>query len=466
MENEDIQRNNQKQEYNYDMCQKKCFDCLETGDVSYFSELLNSLEVYIWDLHDHDGYSLITKSSFLNMTDITIFLIEEVRKKAMNIDANILSKWINHKGNNGFTALHYASFRGNIRIIEKLIENGADITIMNNNGLNVMHLAAQGDQPTSLVYFKEKHSLKINPEDKVLSTPLHWACYMGSESAVDYLVSWNADINCKDKDGFTPLHLSIMTEKTRIVRKLLKLGANTEAKDSKNRKPVDIAIQMNNQALIELLSNASNLFSCTVSQQKAEDSNLFPLLFYIYFTITEAFNYFIIVPSLENLSMFGFKDQLSIIFFSFLIITYLKLYFSDPGYRKIKNNKSLEKLVIDGEVLNNICPWCVNQMSCNTRHCYFCKKCVENHDHHCIWIKNCVGRNNYKTFMLFLILVCIKIIVNIYLSFFCKIHYKNIGYYSKNNTMRFSYNLNIIPIRKCCVCLSVITGLLIFVPVL
>lgn len=44
-----------------------------------------------------------------------------------------------------FTALHYASFRGNVDICDLLIDRGADYTLKNLYGLNVIHIAAQGD---------------------------------------------------------------------------------------------------------------------------------------------------------------------------------------------------------------------------------------------------------------------------------------------------------------------------------
>lgn len=54
----------------------------------------------------------------------------------------------------GFSALHFASFRGNLNIIQALLDNGADMYQRNNFGINVMHVAAQGDQPVSLYFFK------------------------------------------------------------------------------------------------------------------------------------------------------------------------------------------------------------------------------------------------------------------------------------------------------------------------
>ena len=41
-----------------------------------------------------------------------------------------------------WTPLHYASFRGNLDAIYTLIKAGADISLINANGLNVMHAAA------------------------------------------------------------------------------------------------------------------------------------------------------------------------------------------------------------------------------------------------------------------------------------------------------------------------------------
>lgn len=51
--------------------------------------------------------------------------------------------WINAKTKGeGWTALHYASFQGNVDAIYSLLKYGADITVVNNNGLNMLHVAA------------------------------------------------------------------------------------------------------------------------------------------------------------------------------------------------------------------------------------------------------------------------------------------------------------------------------------
>ena len=91
-----------------------------------------------------------------------------------------------------------------------LVDNGADIYIKNTHGLNVLHIAAQGDQPISLFYFKSQ-SMDIYCKDNRNSTPLHWACFSNSEMALVYLLGWYAKdkLDMKDQDGFTPLHLTV-----------------------------------------------------------------------------------------------------------------------------------------------------------------------------------------------------------------------------------------------------------------
>ena len=111
----------------------------------------------------------------------------------------------------GYTAIHYASFRGNIDIIELLIQNGADFLVKSPKGLNVLHLAAQGDRPDSLIYFKEKYKLDICERDLNGSTPLHWASFVGSDNILNFLLSWNIDINVQENMGYTPLHLAVMS---------------------------------------------------------------------------------------------------------------------------------------------------------------------------------------------------------------------------------------------------------------
>jgi ankyrin repeat protein len=147
----------------------------------------------------------------MNLTILVNTMIDELKLR-LGIEARKeIKKWVNERSDQGHTALQYASYRGNIEVIQKLILNGAEVEICNNRGLNVLHMASQGNQPGSLVYFKEKYLMNIQSVDDLGSTPLHWGCYTGSEAAVLFLLSWNINVNSQDREGLTPLHLAVMS---------------------------------------------------------------------------------------------------------------------------------------------------------------------------------------------------------------------------------------------------------------
>ena len=94
-----------------------------------------------------------------------------------------------------WTALHYASFSGNLDAIYTLLKYKADIYALNINKLNMLHVACQGDNPAPLYLFYKQLGLDLNATDKRGSTPLLWACYSQSETALTYLLAWHPDVN-------------------------------------------------------------------------------------------------------------------------------------------------------------------------------------------------------------------------------------------------------------------------------
>lgn len=138
-------------------------------------------------------------------------MIDELKLRLGDSNKEILESWVNSKSKEGNTPLLYACFRGNIDLIEILIENSADYTHRNNQGLNALHVSAQGNKPESLILMTERYKLNINSKDNVNSTPLHWACYTGSHETVNFILSREPEINIQDKDGYTPLHLAVIS---------------------------------------------------------------------------------------------------------------------------------------------------------------------------------------------------------------------------------------------------------------
>jgi ankyrin repeat protein len=195
---------------NNEFIQTLLFQCIEKGDHSKFGVAIERYKPNLMEIVDNLGCTVLIKSTYLDLNEITFKTLDYLERLK---DPKVI-EWINKRNYNGFNALHYAAFRGNLIVITRLRALGADITLTNKNGLNLMHMAAQGNQANSLVYLKEIFNMEISAKDAVNSTPLHWASYMNADIAFDYLVHWGADINSKDKDGSTPLHLAVMNGKT------------------------------------------------------------------------------------------------------------------------------------------------------------------------------------------------------------------------------------------------------------
>jgi len=135
--------------------------------------------------------------------------------QTQNSDKNkfLLNKLINAKCDEGNTPLMYAVFRGNLKIIKKLLEFQINIYDVNINGDSLMHICVKADQVNVLVYLKEKLKLSVNATDIKGSTPLHHACFLGSEYCINVLLSWIENVNCKNDEGNTPLHFLVFSGK-------------------------------------------------------------------------------------------------------------------------------------------------------------------------------------------------------------------------------------------------------------
>lgn len=119
--------------------------------------------------------------------------------------------FINKQNLDGLTAIHFAAFRGNIQIIDYLIQLGGNPFIKDNDGHNVIHIASQGDKVNVVYYFIKNFNFDVNDRDNKNSSALHWAAYLGKEIALTYLIAWGANVNAQDTENNTPLHLAVLT---------------------------------------------------------------------------------------------------------------------------------------------------------------------------------------------------------------------------------------------------------------
>ena len=323
----------------------------------------------------------------------------------------------------------FAAFRGNIKIMEKLIELGVKYDCVNNAGLNIIHMAAQSDCSNVIVYFKEKYNFKLFENDDLNNNSLHWACSSGSKSALDYLLLYinkknnNENIiNTVNNQGQTALHITVLTTgSVSTIKKLIKKNIDINIKDNSGLSVLDLVKNNDKYKNIEKIIIEYTHKNCLGLNYHINDKKNK----YIKFLLFNALTIFIIFSILElffpYLKNEGYLSPIIEYTFSITTIIFLSLYiyivFSDPGIIVKNNNDTWIDIINSGKSINKMCPYCMIEQGKFSKHCFLCNKCIENFDHHCHWINNCVGHLNKPYFIAFIISLLITLSVNSFISF-------------------------------------------------
>ncbi len=386
------------------------FDYIQQRNIENIREYLSNPDYKVWQVKDNNGYTILHKSVFNNDYEITSVIIQEVKKRlGMNKDS--LPKFINEKTNDGLTALHYAAYKGNIKLFELLKQNGASVDDVTNLGKNIMHMAAEGNQPSMMIYLISKEHQSTTTIDENGSTPLHWACYSGAEEAVNFLLNFGVDINAQDNQKLTPLHLAVVCDKDKIVLKLLQRNADKNIKDYKGKLAIDTARKKNRKKIIFLLEDDEDYNPyCSLETPKnyVQPNDIYKKFILLMILIPEVIIYFLILPYLKG----TIETLINVPLFILCLFTYFIFIAKNPGF---KHNSQLEReargrgkyplmlKVDEGVDIRNYCPKCFIQKSNNVRHCFICDKCVEDFNHHCFWINKCIGKDNKFIYFLFIL---------------------------------------------------------------
>jgi palmitoyltransferase len=438
---------------------------LENNEVEITKFLEKNPEYDLFSPIDNYNNNIFHKIAFHN--SISIFNIFEnhlIKTKSKNE----IEELINKKNSKGLTPLHYACYKGNIKIIQKLINLGSNIKLTNNKGLNILHLSAQSNQENVLAYFIEKYNFDPMSFDDAKSTPLHWACYFGSENCADFLLSKDININSCDNEGKTPLHIAVLSENVNLIKKLIRYGSNKNIRDNNNNTPLNIAEIKKKKNAISILKKGKKICKCIIIKAPVEkiEKSYFNVFIFILLYLSSIFINLVFLFVVIN-------DKIKFYIYCIFNILNFAIYFFlicfNPGIDKKRNLNRIGKnffvdIIENGGEVKHYCPRCYVKKNINSRHCFICDRCVEDFDHHCYWINNCVGGKNYTFFIIFIILNILILSYNLYLDFsivfMIKIQIncvKNIFFYcdyiEKKNWYNNEYLFKLISIINFIVCL-------------
>ena len=162
---------------------------------------------------------------------------------------------LNVRDNDGVTPLLAAvqsksPFR--TKIIQYLLDGGADINAMDHTGLSPFEEYVKSDH--ELLGLFVKHGANVHRLDSFGNTLLHHACQSEMHKRGLYvLIAYGVGIHSKNHHGDTPLHIACAAGNREAVRVLLNLGSSTGAHNEAGKSPMDIAFDNNHSGLLSLM---------------------------------------------------------------------------------------------------------------------------------------------------------------------------------------------------------------------
>lgn len=169
------------------------------------------------------------------------------------------------------TPLHWATRQGHIAMVILLMQHRADPSLMDGEGSNCLHLAAQFGHTSIAAYLVAKGQ-EINAPDINGMTPLMWSSFrVNTADPTRLFITLGASLSlCDNRHRNTALHWAVFSRNGTAVSLLLKSGANVYAKNGAGDTPLDMANRLNitNGWLAQRLQEAYNkdrvLTSCQI----------------------------------------------------------------------------------------------------------------------------------------------------------------------------------------------------------
>lgn len=119
----------------------------------------------------------------------------------------------------GCTTLHTAASKGNVKAIERLVKNEAN----------------------------------LDETDSAGKTPLMYAVMLNQKESVTALLKAGADVNTQADNGNTALHEAVLQGNVKFASLLLEKGSKIDLRNKEGKTALDLAKETSNQTLMELM---------------------------------------------------------------------------------------------------------------------------------------------------------------------------------------------------------------------
>ncbi|XP_075241022.1 transient receptor potential cation channel subfamily A member 1 homolog isoform X2 [Convolutriloba macropyga] len=153
--------------------------------------------------------------------------IEFLLQNGANIDA---------VDEDGYTALLVAAYKGHEAVTEQLLNAKADASVVDSLGKNLLHMVAETESVPLAKKLLEKSDVKdlLSERDQVGNTPLHVAARNGTAEMLRVFYDKGGDITMKNEDEQTVLHLAADYGRTTAVKLICELDDDLVGVEDEN----------------------------------------------------------------------------------------------------------------------------------------------------------------------------------------------------------------------------------------
>ncbi|XP_073964668.1 uncharacterized protein [Choristoneura fumiferana] len=176
--------------------------------------------------------------------------VETIITCDLNNDANV-------KLDSGWTALMHACFHAQDKIVQFLLDHGADPNLHSDSVTPVMvacsNSSASHDTILNIFNSLVDKGCILNIGDKYGQTPLMRAVSSSRNELVQKLIDWNVNIEMRDQHGWTALFWAVHHNQPEILEILIENGARLTEVDKSGRTPLEIAQTHDHQDILAIL---------------------------------------------------------------------------------------------------------------------------------------------------------------------------------------------------------------------
>ena len=329
---------------------------------------------------------------------------------------------------NGTTPLHHACIRGSKKAVDILLDLGANINAVDNEGNSCLHHTANSNNLSLL------KKLLIRGADKTIKnneekSPLDIAQENNFKTVVEILSANNSLIQkpCNKYHEISEIRSNHNNLNLFVIILLMGFGKWIYLsrlfyvyEGNIKYDIIPFVYEVETIKSFCFYGNDKKFDNCTISQDLID--NYYHKIGSVRSNITAIYDLFS-----ENAFGYSFLEKAYIIGWAISLFELLLLYmilkfifFSSDIYIKKKSFKKQNSLINLYDDNKNICVRCRIPMENSTVHCIVCNRCVLEFDHHCSWLNICICRQNFGWYKSFLYIFCAYILSNIIFFFYSK----------------------------------------------